>query len=316
MKRHLLLPALCAALLLWAASAAHAQWRVDPAGLELASVQAAVADLASGELLFSKHADRQVPIASVTKLMTALVVLDSGAALDEWLQIVPRATPAPANAFSRIRLGSELRRADLLRITLMSSENQAAYVLARHHPGGHAAFVAAMNERAAALGMTRTRFVDSTGLSADNRSTAADLLRLLAAALDYPLVREYTRTPGFTAEFRNPRYSLQYGNTNLLVHRESWDVLLSKTGYLTVAGRCLAMVANIDGRPVAMVFLDSLGTRTPLGDAGRVGRWLRTGQGGAVAAAARDYERQRQGDYAREARLAERASCEVSGASC
>lgn len=298
------------------AGAAHAQWRGEPARLELASVQAAVADLASGELLFAKHADRQVPIASVTKLMTALVVLDSGVGLDEWLEIVPRATPSPANAYSRIRLGSQLRRADLLRITLMSSENQAAYVLARHHPGGHDAFVAAMNARAAELGMARSRFVDSTGLSSDNRSTAADLLRLLAAAMDYPLVREYTRTPGFTAEFRNPRYSLQYGNTNLLVHRETWDVALSKTGYLTVAGRCLAMVANIDGRPVAMVFLDSLGTRTPLGDAGRVGRWLRTGEGGAVAVAARDYERQRQSDYAREARLAERSSCEAAGAGC
>jgi serine-type D-Ala-D-Ala endopeptidase (penicillin-binding protein 7) len=298
------------------AGPAQAQWHGDPERLELASVHAAVADLASGELLFAKHADRQVPIASVTKLMTALVVLDSGAALDEWLEIVPRATRAPVNAYSRIRLGSELRRADLLRITLMASENQAAYVLARHHPGGHGAFVAAMNERARELGMTGTRFVDSTGLSADNRSTASDLLRLLGAALDYPRVREYTGTQGFTAEFRNPRYRLQYGNTNLLVHRESWDVLLSKTGYLSVAGRCLAMVANIDGRPVGMVFLDSLGRRTPIGDAGRVGRWLRTGQGGAVAAAARDYERQRQADYAREARLAERSACEASGASC
>lgn len=286
--------------LAWALVVAPAAGRAnpDPGALELASVQAAVADLASGELLFAKHSDRQVPIASVTKLMSAVVVLDSGAPLDEWLAIVPRAERAPANAYSRIRIGSELRRADLLRITLMASENQAAYVLSRHHPGGRETFVAAMNDKAAELGMHATRFVDASGLSAENRSTAADLLRLVAAAMDYELIREYTRTTGFTAQFRRPRYTLQYGNTNLLVHRESWDVALSKTGYLRVAGRCLAMVANIDNQPIAMVLLDSLGTRTPLGDAGRIGRWLRTGQGGSVAAAARDYERQRQREYA------------------
>jgi serine-type D-Ala-D-Ala endopeptidase (penicillin-binding protein 7) len=280
------------------AAPAAGQARLDPAALELASAQAAVADLASGELLFTKHADRQVPIASVTKLMSAVVVLDSGAPLDDWLTIVTRAEAAPVNAYSRIRIGSELRRGDLLRIMLMASENQAAYVLSRHHPGGRAAFVAAMNDKAAELGMHATQFVDASGLSAQNRSTAADLLRLVAAAMDYELIRDYTRTTAFTAQFRNPRYTLQFGNTNLLVHRESWDVALSKTGYLQVAGRCLAMVANIDDRPIAMVLLDSLGTRTPLGDAGRIGRWLRTGQGGSVAVEARDYERQRQRNYA------------------
>jgi serine-type D-Ala-D-Ala endopeptidase (penicillin-binding protein 7) len=284
----------------WALVAALAAGpaRPDPGVLELASAQAAVADLASGEVLFTKHADRQVPIASVTKLMSAMVVLDSGAPLDDWLTIVTRAEAAPVNAYSRIRIGSELRRADLLRIMLMASENQAAYVLSHHHPGGREAFVAAMNDKAAELGMHASQFVDASGLSAQNRSTAADLLRLVAAAMDYERIRDYTRTTAFTAQFRNPPYSLAFGNTNLLVHRESWDVALSKTGYLLVAGRCLAMVANIDGRPIAMVLLDSLGTRTPLGDAGRIGRWLRTGQGGSVAVAARDYERHRQRDYA------------------
>ncbi|MFU8895419.1 MAG: D-alanyl-D-alanine endopeptidase [Gammaproteobacteria bacterium] len=296
------IPSLWMIALAWALVAAPAagQTRPDPATLELASAQAAVADLASGELLFSKYADRQVPIASVTKLMTAVIVLDSGAPLDEWLTIVPREERAPVNAYTRIRIGSQLRRADLLRITLMASENQAAYVLSRHHPGGRDAFVAAMNAKAAELGMHASQFVDASGLSAQNRSTAADLLRLVAAAMDYKLIRDYTRTTGFTAQFRKPRYTLQYGNTNLLVHRESWDVALSKTGYLQVAGRCLAMVANIDGRPIAMVLLDSLGTRTPLGDAGRIGRWLRTGEGGSVAVAARDYERQRQREHTRQ----------------
>jgi D-alanyl-D-alanine endopeptidase (penicillin-binding protein 7) len=286
-------------MLLVAMPQSQAQTRPDPAVLQLASVQAAVADLATGEMLYTKHADRQVPIASVTKLMTALVVLDSQAPLDEWLRVVRRSEQAPVNAYSRIRIDSELRRRDLLRIMLMSSENLAAYQLARYHEGGHAAFVAAMNARAAELGMLATRFADSSGLSADNRSTAADLVRLLTAAMDYALVREYTRTPSFTADFRNPRYSLGYGNTNLLVHRESWDVAVSKTGYLSVAGRCLAMVVNVDGRQVAMVLLDSLGTRTPLGDAGRIGRWLRTGDGGTVAQDARNYERQRQLEYSR-----------------
>jgi serine-type D-Ala-D-Ala endopeptidase (penicillin-binding protein 7) len=272
--------------------------RPDPWALELASAQAAVADLASGEVLFTKHADRQVPIASVTKLMSAMVVLDSGAPLDDWLTTVTRAEAAPVNAYSRIRIGSALRRADLLRIMLMASENQAAYALSHHHPGGREAFVAAMNDKAAELGMHASQFADAAGLSAQNRSTAADLLRLVAAAMDYELIRDYTRTTAFTAQFRNPSYTLAFGNTNLLVHRESWDVALSKTGYLQVAGRCLVMVANIDGRPIAMVLLDSLGTRTPLGDAGRIGRWLRTGQGGSVAVAARDYERHRQRDYA------------------
>lgn len=297
------IPLLPIIALAWAlvAPPAAGQTRPDPGALELASAQAAVADLASGELLFTKHAERRVPIASVTKLMSAVIVLDSGAQLDEWLIIVPRAERAPVNAYSRIRIGSELRRADLLRIALMASENQAAYVLSRHHPGGREAFVAAMNDKAAELGMHDSHFVDASGLSAQNVSSAADLLRLVAAAMDYEPIRDYTRTTGFTAQFRKPRYTLQYGNTNLLVHRESWDVALSKTGYLQVAGRCLAMVANIDGRPIAMVLLDSLGTRTPLGDAGRIGRWLRTGQGGSVAVAARDYERQRQRDFAREA---------------
>lgn len=277
--------------LLWVLPVAAFEGR-DPARLELASVHAQVLALDSGEILYAKHAETPAPIASITKLMTALVVLESGADLDEWLTILERDRPAPANAWSRLRIGSEARRRDLLRIALMSSENLASHVLGRHHPGGVDGFVADMNTRARELGMVETRFVDTTGLSADNRSSAADLTRLVAAGWDHELIREYSSTPSFHVRFRNPGYSLAYGNTNRLTRNGRWQVGLSKTGYLNAAGRCLVMVTEIDSRPVAVVLLNSFGTHTPLGDAGRVRRWLETGSGGTVAGPAREYERQ------------------------
>ena len=265
----------------------------DPAKLELASVNAAVADLETGDVVYRKNADRVVPIASITKVMTAIVVLDSGADLDEWLTVVERERAAPNNAYTRLRRGSQARRRDLLKVALMASENHAAYVLARHHPGGLTAFVDAMNARAEALGMEHTRFVDPSGLSSANRSTADDLLRLIRAASDYPLIREFTDSPRHTVRFRYPRYRLRYGNTNVLVYRRHWDIGLSKTGYLNEAGRCLVLVTEIEQRPVAMVLLDSFGRRTPVGDAGRIRRWLETGEGGSIAAAARRYEQRK-----------------------
>lgn len=265
----------------------------DPAGIELASVHAAVADLDSGTVLYRKRERRVVPIASVTKLMTAMVVLDSGEPLGESLTAVKRDTPAANNAFTRIRIGSRLPRGDLLRLALMSSENHAAYLLARHHPGGFSAFVEAMNEKAAALGMNDTRFVGPSGLDTGNRSTAADLLVMVRAAEGYDTIREYTQTRRFRANFQHPRYSLNYGNTNVLVYRDHWEVGLSKTGYLNEAGRCLVMVTEIDGRRIGMVLLDSFGKRSPMGDAGRIRNWLRTGDGGAIAQAARRYEQRR-----------------------
>lgn len=268
------------------------------AGPNLASVNAAVAVAGDDELIFGKNADRPVPIASVTKLMTALVVLESGEPLDEWLTFRKRHTPAAANAYSRIRIDSQMRRADVLRIALMSSENFAAYTLARSHPGGFDAFIEAMNARARELGMDGTRFVDPTGLSADNVSTASDLVRLVNAAAAYSEIQEYTTTEYFRARFRNPRYSLSFGNTNALVHRDSWGVALSKTGYLSEAGRCLVMISQMNGKKVVTVLLDSLGTRSPMGDAGRIKRWLDTGARGSVAAAARRYERQKNAAYA------------------
>lgn len=261
----------------------------DPANIRLASVNAIIATLDTGTRLYAKNAERVVPIASITKLMTAIVVLESGEPLDEWLTIVEREEAPPNNGYTRMRVGSELQRGELLRLALMASENAAAYVLARHHPGGLEAFVDTMNERARALGMRRTRFVDPSGLSVENRSTAADVLRMLRAAADYEHIREFTRTRSHVARFRQPRYSLGYVNTNVLVHRGHWDIGLSKTGYLDEAGRCLVMLTAIEGREVGMVLLDSFGTRTPVGDAGRVRQWLTTGNAGSIAAPALEY---------------------------
>ncbi|MFW6093210.1 MAG: D-alanyl-D-alanine endopeptidase [Pseudomonadota bacterium] len=285
-----ILPALALACTLGAAARPD-DARPDPETLQLASVAGVVTALDTGEVLYRKHADLPVPIASVTKLMTALVVLESGQPLDEWLTIVDWHDDLEKNAYSRLRIGSEARRRELLRIALMSSENLATHVLAHHYPGGDTAFVAAMNARAEALGMRHAEFVDPAGLSPDNRATAGGLALLLKAAHAHPEIRDLSTRYQHTARFRSPRYTLPYGNTNPLVASSRWRVHLSKTGYLAEAGRCLVLVAEAAERTVGMVLLNSFGTRTPLGDAGRVRRWLTTGRGGTVAGTARDYER-------------------------
>jgi len=288
-RRHLLMLPLAAVLPAVARPSAE-PLPVPETPLQLASVHATVVDLSDGMTLFQKHAAVDVPIASVTKLMTAVVTLDSQAPLDDWLEILPWERELAKNAYSRLRIGSEARRRDLIRIALMSSENLATNVLARHHAGGSAAFVAAMNERARELAMTATRFVDPAGLSPANRSSADDLARLIAAAHDYPEIRSFSTGYQARIGFRKPRYSLGYGNTNPLVASSRWQIELSKTGYLNEAGRCLALVTPVAGRPIAMALLNSFGTRSPLGDAGRIRRWLTTGESGQVAGAARDYE--------------------------
>ncbi len=258
--------------------------------VQLASVHAAVGNLEDGTLLHAKNADLPVPIASVTKLMTAMVVLDASQPLDEWVPILGWQEKADKNAYSRIRVDSRSRRDQLLKIALMSSENLASHTLARHYPGGFDAFVAAMNTKAKSLGMSNSAFDDPTGLSLGNTASAADLWKMVAAAYGYELIRAYSTTYQHHASFRGPRYTLGYGNTNPLTASSRWDVQLSKTGYLKESGRCLVMVADINGDPIGMVFLNSFGTRTPLGDAGRIRRWLTTGEPGQVAGPARDYE--------------------------
>lgn len=263
---------------------------LEPDNVMLGSVMAAVYDPATGTMLYSKNADIPAPIASITKVMTAMVVLDSGLPLDEKLTIMKAERSTNRNGYSRIRIDSQLSRGDLMRLMLMASENLAAWNLAAHHPGGFDAFVEAMNKKAAELGMEKTRFADASGLSVENVSTANDLVKLLKAAADYPLIGEYSTTPSFTARFEKPRYNLHFGNTNRLVHRSSWAIDLSKTGYLNEAGRCLVMQTKVAERDVVMVLLDSFGKLTPIGDAGRIKRWLTTGSGGSVAGAALSYE--------------------------
>ena len=284
------LTSLILGLLVAAISSAQAS-ETDPAApIKLGAVKAAIVELESGKTLYSKHSDWVTPIASITKLMTALVVMQSGQDLDEWIEIPKPDRETRKNAYSRIRIGSQLQRGNVLRLALMSSENLAAYTLAARYPGGVDAFVGQMNKTAASLGMSNTHFVDASGLSSGNVSTAEDLVKLIAAVSHYDKIREYSTTPRYTAHFRKPRYALGYGNTNRLVHRNSWDIELSKTGYITEAGRCLVLLSKLEGRDVAMVFLDAFGKQTPLGDAGRVKRWISTGDSGRIAGAALRYE--------------------------
>lgn len=291
------LTSLILGLLVAAISSAQAS-EADPAApIKLGAVKAAIVELESGKTLYSKHSDWVTPIASITKLMTALVVMQSGQDLDEWIEIPKPDRETRKNAYSRIRIGSQLQRGNVLRLALMSSENLAAYTLAARYPGGVDAFVGQMNKTAASLGMSNTHFVDASGLSSGNVSTAEDLVKLIAAVSHYDKIREYSTTPRYTAHFRKPRYALGYGNTNRLVHRNSWDIELSKTGYITEAGRCLVLLSKLEGREVAMVFLDAFGKQTPLGDAGRVKRWISTGDSGRIAGAALRYEQSKSKEY-------------------
>ncbi|HYD96659.1 MAG TPA: D-alanyl-D-alanine endopeptidase [Noviherbaspirillum sp.] len=240
--------------------------------LALKSNAAFVIDQNTAQVLFEKNAGVVLPIASLTKLMTALVVVEARQDMHEILEVTADDIDREKNSYSRLRVGSRMSRADMLHIALMSSENRAASALGRHYPGGLPAFVAAMNAKARALGMNDTRYVDSTGLSSHNVSTARDLARLVAAAYHYPVIREYSTDGRYAV---NPGgYQLHYMNSNRLVMNAGWEIGLQKTGYIAEAGRCLVMQARVDGRPVVMVFLDSKGKESRLADAGRVRKWL------------------------------------------
>ena len=265
----------------------------NPANLQLASVSAVVIDAESGEVLYKKYPNMVKPMASLTKVMTAMVVLDAKLPLNETIRFSTEDRKANNYYHSRIRVGSELPRGEVLRLALMSSENLAAAALGRNYPGGMPAFVAKMNEKARALGMKNTHYVDSSGLSHDNVSTAADLAKLVAAAAKYRDINTYSTTPIYTANFTSPRYRLDYVNSNPLVRYQRWDVAMSKTGYLNEAGRCLVMKANVDGKDLLIVMLDSFGKTSPMGDAGRIKRWLASGNGGTVASAAKDYQKRK-----------------------
>jgi serine-type D-Ala-D-Ala endopeptidase (penicillin-binding protein 7) len=242
----------------------------DP--LALKSNAAFVIDQATSHVLFEKNAGFSLPIASLTKLMTALVVVEARQDMHEVLEVTSDDIDREKNSSSRLRVGSQMTRADMLHIALMSSENRAASALGRNYPGGLPAFVAAMNAKARALGMKDARFVDSTGLSSHNVASARDLAKLVLAAYQYPVIRDYSTDPSYAVDAG--RYQLSYMNSNRLVKNPGWEIGLQKTGYIAEAGRCLVMQARIEGRPVVMVFLDSKGKETRLADANRVRKWL------------------------------------------
>ena len=249
----------------------------DPDKLKLASANALILDAQAGVPIYAKAAHEVSPIASLTKLMTAMVALDAGQPLDELIEVDLGDLDYLKGSRSRLHIGAQLPRREMLRLALMSSENRAASALARHYPGGADAFVAAMNAKSRALGLARTSFDDPTGLSPKNVSTASDLAMLVRAAAEYPLIREYSTTPSAYVEIDPAGRVLGFNNSNRLVASSNWEILLQKTGYIREAGRCLVMLANIASRPVVIVLLDSIGKHTRLGDAERVRHWIETG---------------------------------------
>lgn len=231
-----------------------------------------VLDESDSSVLAARHEHTPVPIASITKLMTALVVLEAGQPMDEMLAITAEDARGTPGSHSRLAPGARLSREDLLRLALMSSENRAAHALCRRYPDGLTACVRAMNDKAAELGMSTARFVEPTGLSSRNVASPEDLAKLVLAASANPLVRDYSTAASHTVLVN--RQQLDYRNTNLLVGNPAWQVSVQKTGYISEAGRCLVMQAVIDGRQVVIVLLNSWGKLTRIADAKRIRTWL------------------------------------------
>ena len=242
----------------------------DP--LALRSSVAFVIDQDTHEVLLDKNAQAVLPIASLTKLMTSVVVVEAGLPLDEVLTVSQDDVDTEKGSGSRLRVGTQLTRGEMLHLALMSSENRAANALGRHYPGGEAAFVSAMNAKAQLLGMADTRYVEPTGLSSRNQSSAKDLALLVAAASKHPLISELSTSASYQVAVG--RRTLQYHTTNRLLLNPSWEIGLQKTGYISEAGRCLVMQANMAGRKLIMVFLDSAGKYSRIGDAERVRQWI------------------------------------------
>lgn len=245
----------------------------DP--LDLKSNVAYVVDQASSKVLFEKNSEVSLPIASITKLMTSLVVVEAQQDMQEVIEVTNEDIDKEKGTGSRLRIGAKLPRADMLHIALMSSENRAASALGRNYPGGLPAFVTAMNAKAKQLGMADTHYVDSSGLSSQNRASARDLVRLVNAAYQHPVIRQYSTDAKYVVAPGGGR-PLEYGTSNKLVANPTWEIGLQKTGYIAEAGRCLVMQAMIEGRAIVMVFLDSKGKYSRLADAGRIKKWLET----------------------------------------
>src|SRR5262245_22057728 len=238
----------------------------------LRSATALVQDASTGEIVINKNADAITPIASITKLMTAMVIIDRGLDLDARIVVSREDVDWKKGTRSRIQPGTILTRDELLILALMSSENRAAAALGRTYPGGTEAFVAAMNAKAQALGMSDAHFVDPTGLSPNNVASARDLAKLVRAAHEYPLIREYSTRSRHTVKVQGR--PMTFGNTNGLVRSTHWEIGLSKTGYISEAGRCLVMHVRLASKDLIVVLLDSWGKQSRVGDANRIKRWL------------------------------------------
>jgi D-alanyl-D-alanine endopeptidase (penicillin-binding protein 7) len=240
--------------------------------LTLKSASALVLDQSTGQTLLEKQAGAVVPIASITKLMTAMVLLDAHLDPQEILTITNDDKDMLRHSKSRLPVGTRLPREQALLLALLASENRAAHALGRTFPGGLSAFVQAMNAKAKELGLTGARFEDPTGLSSGNVATARDLARILESAYNYPEIRDFTTRP--ETSILSGRKSIQFPNTNALVRSPRWSIGLSKTGYIEEAGRCLVMQAMLANRPVLIILLDSWGKYTRLGDANRIKQWM------------------------------------------
>ena len=229
---------------------------------------------ADGQVIYGKDIDTVRPIASITKLMTAMVILDSGLDLNEKISVTKDDRDLVQLTGSRLEYGASLSRREMILLAIMSSENRAATTLGRNFPGGKAAFVTAMNKKAVELGMTNSRFADPAGLNVENQSTARDLIKMVTAAQAYPLIKKASTTTRIEVRPYKKRGPLVYGNTNRLLKNETWNIALSKTGYINESGRCLVMQANIEGEWVSIVLLNSFGKLTPFGDSNRLRKWM------------------------------------------
>jgi len=242
----------------------------DP--LDLRSSVAMVIDQQTGETLYQKNADAVLPIASITKVMTAMVVLDAALPMDEMLDVTEADRDTERHSGSRLPMGTKLSRAEMMQLALMSSENRAASALGRHFPGGLPAFVSAMNAKATAIGMSDSRFDDPTGLSSGNVSNARDLARMVRAAHGYPLIRQYSTATDLSVD--TGYRQVTFRSTNRLIDDPNWDIGMQKTGYISEAGKCLVLQARIDSRPVIIVLLDATATQWRFSDAQRLRRWV------------------------------------------
>tara|TARA_B110000003_G_scaffold76328_1_gene77945 strand:- start:1 stop:876 length:876 start_codon:yes stop_codon:yes gene_type:complete len=238
------------------------------------SLRAIVVNQQSGEIIYKKNSKQKASIASLTKLMTAMVILDSGLDLSAEVRISKKDIDKVKWTRSRLPIGSTLSRLELLKVALISSDNRAAYALSRTYPSGRKAFIEAMNVKAIQLGMENSQFHDPTGLDKRNISTAQDLVKMAQAAYEYKLIRQITTTPSEKVTIGKKNSPLGFMNTNRLVRRGVWDIGLSKTGFIREAGRCLVMQTTINNKPIIMVFLKSHGKYTRLGDANRVKKWM------------------------------------------